>query len=361
MYLFENINSEAFKLRAKSFLYSVVWLLTLTLNVDVGPAQAEPQDVNCASLPSIVFKLELHQRTIELAEQCFHEGDAFAHSYLQSLYLAHLTDQSEEMFSALRGPDDADSPESYMKALLLRMLSSGSKPTYSEYFYRKEYLRKALEGDVHSAKIFANYQDLGSNRSKDEPKAQLPEDMGEAHREAIEYFGDGCTQIRFPQELNDEFLTKYWQAPEYPQMLANHIDDNCGYAIDFVERNALKPEIVGDFFITMPRLVFERSQGYEDSLADLYEMTAKDASDELVPEVSHWLQKYKEHTVESPIDWCDQYFPGKTNLCYRVAFRDHFICMSALSMPSSYDVRHSAEYDLCRAGEIAKFKDSLLN
>lgn len=351
----------AFKLKAKYFLYCVVWVTALISTSDLKYAQAEQQNDDCTSLPLIVFKGELHQSTIDLAEYCFQEGDAFAHSYLQSLYLAHLTDLSDEIKRALTEPDDDHSPESYFKALLIRILSSRSKPAYSNYFYRNEYLRKALEGNVRFAKIFAAYQNLAKNRSTEKPEVQLPEDMGKAHWEAIEYFGDGCAQIRFSQDFNDEFLAKYWQTPEYPQMVAKHVADNCHYAIDFSERNALKPQVVGDFFITMPRLVFEQSRGHEDGLAELYDMTAKDASDELVPDVSYWLKKYKENTTESPLDWCDRYFPGKSNLCYRVAFKDDFVCMSVLSMPSSYDVRYSAEYDLCRAGEIAKFKGALFD
>ncbi|MEQ8287107.1 hypothetical protein [Thalassospira sp.] len=344
----------------KSFLFFVIGLLTLTWDFDGKYAQAEQPNADCASLPSVVFKTEFQDLPIELAEHCFLEDDAFAHSYLQSLYLAHLTNVSESNRTTLMRPDGNHSPESYLKALLIRMLTTDSRPAYSDHFYWQEYLRKAVEGDVRYAKILAVYRNVVS-RSSNELEVELPEDMGKAHREAIEYFADGCTQVRFSPERNDEFLAKYWQTPEYPQMLANHVANNCGYAIDFAERNALKPQVVGEFFITMPRLVFERSRGLEDSMATLKGMTAKEASDDLVPEVDHWLNKYKGELTESPLDWCDQYVPGKKNLCYRVAFRDHFTCMSSLSMPSPYDVRHSSEYELCRAGEIAKFKDALLD
>lgn len=360
IYLFENLISERLKLMVKSLLYSAIWVLTLTSGFDGKYAQADQLNAGCATLPSIVFKAELQELTIALAERCYQEGDDFAHSYLQSLYLAHITNISEDNQGALMGPDGAHSPESYLKALLIRMLSTNSRPAYGDHFYRQEYLRKAVEGEVRFAKILAVYRSL-ANRSTNELKVELPEDMEKAHREAIEYFGDGCTQIRFSVERNDEFLGKYWQVPEYPQMLANHVKENCGYAIDFAERNDLKPQVVGEFFFTMSRLVFEQSHGLGDSRQELKKMTAKEASENPSPEVVHWLKKYKENGAESPLDWCDQYFPGKRNLCYRVAFMDHFTCMSALSMPSIYDVRHSAEYDLCRAGAIAKFKNALLD
>ena len=344
----------------KSLLSLIVWGLALTWLGDGKYAHAGEQDADCTSLPSLVFKTDSDDLPIALTKRCYQEGDSFAHSYLQSLYLAHLTDVSKETAKALMGPDDEHSPESYLKALMIRMLTTASRPAYSDHFYRREYLGKAIEGGVRAAKLLAAYQSLAKG-SRGESQVTLPEDMGKAQREAIEYFADGCIQVRFSAERNDEFLEKYWTAPEYPQMVANHVADNCGYAIDFAERNTLDPQGVGEFFITMARLIYEQSRGFGDIREDLLKMTAEQASQAPTPEVLHWLNKYKEHAEESPLDWCDQYLPDKSNLCYRVAFKDHFNCMSVLSMPASYDVRHSAEYDLCRVGEIAKFREALLN
>jgi len=351
---------EHHDLPMKLLLSLAFWALALTWVGDEKYAQAGEQDADCASLPSLVFKTDSDDLPIALAKRCYQGGDAFAHSYVQSLYLAHLTDVSEDTEKALMGPDDEHSPESYLKALMIRMLTTASRPAYSDHFYRQEYLGKAVEGGIRAAKLFTVYQSLAKGSTSD-PQVEFPDDMGMAQREAIQYFGDGCVQIGFSDARNDEFLAKYWTTPEYPQMIANHVAGNCGYAIDFAQRNSLDPQLVGEFFVTMARFVYEQSRGLGDSMADIRRMTAEQAAQAPPPEVLRWMKNYKEHAKESPLDWCDQYLPDKSNLCYRVAFKDHFNCMSVLSMPASYDVRHSAEYDLCRVGEIAKFRDALLN
>ncbi|PKR57579.1 hypothetical protein [Thalassospira lohafexi] len=341
----------------------------VSVAIGVIGLNANQTNAACEELRGLIFQSPINEEAVAIAEECYEQGDALAHSYLQSLFLATYREFPNIPILELGTPDSESSPESNFKAYRILTDVLQEKGTSDDQERRAiSYARWSIEHGAVYPSLFVIYNAILNGNQNAKRVTSSIDSLSKADRSAVnqllKHWNSTCY---YPPEMRPDpaelDVSHYWQSPEFVQTLYLLQTNACQHVDTFLEKNNLRPRELAEFFETILTDTKHKIEGSTRSLETKTDDISLLETSILPKDVENWVVQYKSYVPENALNWCDQNHSQELNLCYRTAFSSDLECMRDLSVAGYIKkIRQSGEYDECRAirWEVAKYRLSVI-